>query len=76
MPKIYNTKKQRSGKLKERLTLDHIFNKTSIFENRAGVKEYDPETVGQIKKNLKLYWESWIEDDLQELVWDRIKTED
>lgn len=67
MPKIYNTKKQRREELKERLTPEYLEERTCVFSNPMGGQKLDPYTVEQIKKSYKMYFNSWIKHELEEL---------
>ena len=69
MPKINNTLKERKQKLFERLTPEYLFSKTSVFSNMpSGFPQLDEKTLDHIKKQYKIYFNSWIEDEAKKFL--------
>lgn len=62
------TKKERREKLKRGISPEYLFNNTSIFMDPIGDKPLDPYTVERIKYSYKLYFDSWIRDEAEELI--------
>jgi hypothetical protein len=65
MPKIWNTIKQRKADLHERIRPEYLFIYTTIFKNPIGEPNLDPYTVEQIKKRLKIYFDSWVKEEAE-----------
>lgn len=62
------TKKERKEKLQEKLTPEYLINSTSIFHDSIGEQPLDKYTVEKIQNNYRLYFNSWIKDELKELL--------
>ena len=57
--------KMAAWNLRDRLTMDHILHRTSVFSSVPGGKALDAETVGIIKKHFEIWFNSWVKSDLQ-----------
>lgn len=68
MPKVHDTIKQRCDELRQRLSVDYMSQKTSIFKDPIGDKRLDEYTRDKIKDGLKVWIDSWIKDELDELL--------
>lgn len=62
------TKKERKNKIKEQLTIEHMKTHTSIFHDPIGNPKLDPYTVEKIQRSYKLWFDSWIKDELEYLL--------
>ena len=67
MPKVNNTIKQRCDKLREILSPEYMNERTSVFSDGVGF-ELDKRTLEECKRNYKIYFDSWIKDELDELL--------
>lgn len=61
------TLREKKENIKELVSPDHIFNRTSIFHNPIGGKKLDEYTIDHIKKQFELWFNSWVKEDLDKL---------
>lgn len=53
--------------IKERMSLERIFNETNIFHEAINDSPLDENTVLKIKGSFKVWFESWIKPQLDKL---------
>ena len=67
MPKVHNTIKQRCDQLRKMLSVDFMLNRTGIFKQSV-TKDLDEKTLKECADAYRLYFDSWIKDELDELL--------
>lgn len=68
MPKIKGTNKLKKEMLLEKLNPEYIIKHTSIFSPQIGGGPLDEYTVKKIQESFKMWFDSWIKDDLEEVL--------
>lgn len=63
------TVKERKQAIQEKLTLESLEENTTVFRvDQIGAPNLDQYTVDVVKKNYKLWFDTWVKDELKELL--------
>ena len=59
--------KEEISVIKNRLTVNYLTRRTSIFTPMIGAEQFDIKTAQLISDRFEQYWKTWVEDELEKV---------